>query len=347
MRKIVWLLALCGSMRLFGAEETKKEINVLTDRTPSYLEPLVKQYETATKVKINLAYVEEGLLSRLEARARQDRIDVVVSKDLLVMELAAKKGLLSPFASPLIQQNIPADYRDAGNMYTGLAYRARTIFYSKQRVKPEQLSTYLDLAQPKWKGKICLRSGYHDYNLALFSQMAVDIGPTKLKEFLQGLKANLAMKPAGSDRDQAKAIMQGKCDVALINSYYMGIMMEREDQKPWALATEIFFPDQAERGSYVLTSGAALAAFGVHGEDALKFLEFLTSVDAQSFFSNSTYEFPLNPAAKIHPLIATFGKGQKQVKDGHFTKRYIPLAQVIEQRESVVKLLDEIDFDGR
>ena len=347
MRKCIFLLFFPVALQAYGADAPAKMVNVLTDRTPSYLEPLVKQYEVANKVKINLAYVEEGLLSRLEARAKEDQLDLVISKDLILLELAKKAGLLRPFASPVIKQNIDGAYQEAQNFYTGLAYRARAIFYSKARVKPDQLSTYLDLADPKWKGKVCIRSAYHDYNLALFSQMAADIGIPKLKEFLTGLKANLARKPTGADRDQAKAIYQGKCDVALVNSYYMGIMMEKEDQKPWALATDIFFPGQGEKGSYVLTSGAALTKAGSHGEEALKFLEFLTAQEAQSHFSISTYEYPLNGAAKTHPLLATFGRGQKEVKEGHFAKRYIPLDKVIAQREEVIKLLDEINFDGR
>ena len=345
MRICITFLALQLTWQAYSADGPAKVVKVLTDRTPSYLEPLVKQYETENKVKIDLAYVEEGLLSRLEAHPQES--DLVISKDLILLEVAKSKGLLRPFASKVVDKNIVSTYRDSANSYTGLAYRARAIFYSKKRVKPEQLSTYLDLAEPKWKGKVCIRSGYHDYNLALFAQMAVDIGLPKLKSFLIGLKDNLAQKPTGNDRDQAKAIFQGKCDVALVNSYYMGIMLEKDDQKAWAQATELFFPNQNVGGAYVLTSGAALTTAAQHRDEATKFLEFLTDNVAQSHFSKSTYEYPLNPSAKTNALLLTFGKGQKEVKEGVFEKHYIPLAKIVEQREDVVKLLDEINFDGK
>jgi iron(III) transport system substrate-binding protein len=328
----------------FAAQANLPAVNVITDRTQGYLEPVVKLYESKNKVKINVTYVEEGLISRL--KAKPDEADVLITNTSENLALARKEGLLSPFKSREIEKNIPALFRDRSGYYTELTYRARAIFYAKERVSPDQLSTYENLADPKWKGKVCVRSGYHQYNLNLFGQMLETMGAERTKQFLVGLKENLARKPTGNDRGQAQAIFQGKCDVALMNSYYMGIMQAQEDQRLWADACGVFFPNQDQGGSYVLTSGAALTTSRANVKEATRFLEFLTSVSAQNHFAEKTHEYPFNKAASMPAVLKALGKGQKQVKDGLYRIKDVPVSKIAENRDAVIKLLDEVKFDN-
>ncbi len=343
----------CGLLSLFmvlfvavsvcAAQGKSPVVNVITDRTPGYLEPVVRLYESKNKVKVNITYVDEGLIARL--KTKPDEADVLITKTAENLEIAKREKLLSPFQSQEIAKNIPAPYRDKENYYTQLTYRARAIFYSKERVRPEQLSSYEDLTDKKWRGKVCIRSGYHEYNLNLFGQMLAAKGYDWTRKYLLALKENLARKPVGNDRGQAQAIYQGKCDVAFINSYYMGIMSEKEDQKAWADACAVFFPDQDQGGSYILTCGAALTTARANRKEATRFLEFLTSVPVQNHFAKSTYEYPFNKAAATPESLKNLGKGQPKVKDGIFAIKEVPLSKIAENREAVVRLLDEIGFD--
>ncbi len=335
---ILWM-----AVSLAGAQEKVPEVNVITDRTPSYLEPVVEKYEAKNKVKINITYVDEGLVTRL--KAKPDEADIIISKTAEDLEKAKREGLLSPFQSAEMEKNIEAPYRDKDNYYIQLTYRTRAIFYSKERVKPSELSTYEALADPKWKGRVCIRSGYHNYNLNLFGQMMSTMGYDGTKKLLIGLKENLARKPIGNDRGQAQAIYEGKCDVALVNSYYMGLMLDNAEQKPWAESCELFFPNQEEGGAYILTCGAALTTAQANKREATKFLEFLTSVFVQSHFAGNTHEYPFNKETAIPPLLKTFGKDQAQVKEGVFLIKRVSLPEITDNREAVIKLLDEIGFD--
>jgi iron(III) transport system substrate-binding protein len=175
--------------------------------------------------------------------------------------------------------------------------------------------------------------------------MAVDDGVAKTREFISGLKANLARKPVGNDRDQARAIYEKKCDLALLNSYYMGIMSDSPEQKKWADSVRLYFPNQAQGGSYVLTAGAALTSAEASREGAQQFLEYLTSEEVQSHFAKATYEYPLNPKAHMPELLQKFGAEQPEIKKGVFARRFVALAKVADMKDALIKILDEVGFD--
>lgn len=323
----------------------QKELRVITDRTESHLAPLINYYTRQTGTRVSAVYVDSGLLSRLEARP--DEADVVITKTVNLLETGKAKDLLQAYSSSKINKKLPADFRDPANFYITTSYRARVIYYSKDRVKAEELSTYEDLASPKWKGRICIRSGYHGYNVSLFSQMAAAWGLERTKVFLEGLHANLAQTPKGNDRAQVRAMYEGKCDIAIANSYYMGIMLSRDDQRDWALSAKIFFPDQNGKGAFVLRSGAALTKATGNKKEAIKFLEFLIDDYAQKYICNSLYAYSINDALPLTEINKALGDEQKEIVDGKFKAQFVPLNEIEKSRPEVVKILDAINFDNK
>ncbi len=207
-------------------------------------------------IKVNVVYLKKGMIERLKARPGE--ADLILVKDIANLSAIAGADLLQPYQSAVIDKNIPAPWRDDKHLWTGLTMRARVMYYSKERVDPASLSTYMSLADEKYKGKICIRSGYHNYNVALISAMVAENGAAKTKEWLEGLKANLARKPQGNDRAQVRAVSSGECDIAIGNTYYMGKMLENPDQREWAAAVGIFFPNQKTTGTHVNITGERL-----------------------------------------------------------------------------------------
>ena len=331
------------SMSLPTLARAETVIKVLTDRTESNLKPMFEAYEKEKGVKISAVYVDQGLISRLESRPTE--ADVIITKDAELLDIAKDKKLLQPFNSGKIIANIPKEFRSTENYYFIDAYRGRVIIYSKKRVKPSQLSTYEDLATPKWKGKLCIRSGYHDYNVSLFSQMAAAWGIDRAKHVMKGYHENLAREPKGSDRDQAKGIFDGVCDVGLLNTYYYPLMKDSPEQKPWADATDVFFPDQEHQGVFVLRSALGLSTAKANVDAATKLLEYFSSKEGQALTSKMTYQFTTNKDVPTHPFLKTLGTGQSNVKEGRFKMNTVPLQFAAETRDSVVKYLNEINFD--
>ena len=228
------------------------EVRVISDRTPSHLQPLLKQFEKGTGVKINAVFVDKGLIARLAARPTE--ADLVITSTADILERAKRDKLLRPVSSDILS-SIRPEFRDPDGTYVILSYRARALYISKDRVKPGEITRYEELADAKWRGRICIRSGYHRYNISLFAQMAADRGLEWTRTFLSDLRDNLARKPKGNDRNQVRGIYEGACDVAVANSYYMPIMLGRDDQRPWGQSANVLFPDQDGRGSYVMTGG--------------------------------------------------------------------------------------------
>ncbi|MCC6524893.1 MAG: extracellular solute-binding protein, partial [Polyangiaceae bacterium] len=320
-----------------------REVRVLTDRTESHLAPLFSAFEQATGIAVRAVYLEKGLLARLESRP--DEADVVITKDADLLEIARHKGLLQPLSSAAIEAAVPERFREPSGAYFSDSYRARVIFYARDRVEPAELSTYEALAEPKWKGRVCIRSGYHDYNLSLFGQMMSVLGPERTRAFLAGLRANLARTPGGDDRGQVRAIYEGKCDVAIANSYYMGIMLSSAEQRSWGLASAVFFPDQSEGGSFILRSGLALTRSVDNVEAATALLEHLVRPETQDLMANLTFAYPVAGRAPLNEVNQELGAGQPGIERGVFEVRSVPLADIVRNREAVLRMLDALAFD--
>jgi len=338
-------LAMSAQTALAEGPQPSQGVKVLSDRTEAHLKPMFEAFQTKTGIKVEPVFMEQGLINRVEGNPTE--ADVVITKDAELMEIARDKHLIQPFASAAITDSIAKDFLAPDSSYLVDAYRARVIFYAKDRVKPGQLSTYKDLADPKWKDKICIRSGLHDYNVALFSQMETSYGPAETRQIIEGIHANLAREPKGNDREQAKGIFEGKCDIAMMNTYYHPIMADNPEQKPWADATGVFFPDQQGKGAFIMRSALALTTAKTNVAAATKLLEFFASEEGQTIITNATYQFPTNPKVPFNARLQTLGEGQPEVKNGAFKMNFVPLAQASREREAIVKVLNEVQFDKK
>ncbi len=321
------------------------EVNLLSTRQEFLLRPFLDVFEAETGIKVNVVYLKKGMLERLKARPGE--ADLMLAKDIANLTAIAEAGLLQPYKSATIDQNIPAAWRDAGHLWTGLTMRARVMYYSKDRVDPATLSTYASLADEKYKGKICIRSGYHNYNVALISAMIAENGKAKAKEWLQGVKANLARKPQGNDRAQVRGIAAGECDIAIGNTYYMGKMLENPDQRDWAAAVGIFFPNQKTTGTHVNITGGGVLKAAKNKENATKLLEFFTGNLAQTMYSQVNHEYPLKKGVGYSGIVKSFGAGQEGIKKGVFKADSLPMDKIAAERKVALKLLDEVNFDNK
>jgi len=239
--------------------------------------------------------------------------------------------------SEVLEANIPAEFRDPADHWFGLTTRARIVYASKDRVAPGEVTTYEDLADPKWRGRICTRSGTHDYNVALLAAVIAHDGAEAAKAWAEGLKANLARKPDGGDRDQAKAIWAGECDIALGNTYYMGQMLADPEQAAWANAVNVVFPTFAAGGTHMNVSGVAMTKAAPNKDAALRLMEWLSSDTAQAIYAETNYEFPVKPGVARSAVVQGWGD---------FTPDTLPLADVAAQRPAALQLMEEINFDG-
>ena len=341
----VLALALACSLALCNAAMAQQRVlRLISDRTDQgTLRPLLDAFEARSGAKVEGVFMDQGLVNRLESRPTE--ADVVITKDAELLDIAAQRGLLDEIKSDRIKAAVPPEFMDPAGRYFVDAYRARIIFYSKARVQPSELSSYEDLASPKWKGRICLRSGSHDYNLALFGQFFASYGEAKARTVISGIAANLARAPKGNDREQAKAIFDGKCDVALLNTYYHAMMAADEVQKAWADAVGVYFPSQAGKGTFIMRSAAGLTKATANRDLALGLLEYLVSREGQQLMVDRTKQYSVLRDVAVHPLMVKLGAEQGLV-DGRFKMDFVPLASMAGKREEVIKLVNEIRFDA-
>ena len=344
-RSLGHLLLVAGAVALSGSALAQQRVlRVISDRTDQgTLRPILDGFEARSGAKVEGVFMDQGLVNRLESRPTE--ADVVITKDAELMEIAAQRGLLDAIESAAIKAEIPKEFMGQGNLYFVDAYRARLIFYSKERVKAGEIANYEDLAAPKWKGRICIRSGSHDYNLALFGQFAASYGEAKTREIVQGLANNLARTPKGNDREQARGIYEGKCDVAVVNSYYYALMQANPQQKAWADAVNVVFPNQSGKGSFIMRSASALTKNKANRDLANQFLEFVASREGQQMMVDATKQYSVRPDVPVPPLMVKLG-AEQGIVGGRFKIDFVPLAAMAGKREQVIKLVDEIKFDA-
>ena len=318
-----------------SAEEV---VNLYSYRQPFLIKPMLKEFTKKTGIKTNVVFAKKGMLEKI--KATPGAADAVLTVDIGRLHDMDEAGLLQPVQSKVLEQNIPSSYRHPKGHWFGLTTRGRVIYASKKRVKPGAIARYEELADPKWKGKICTRSGKHVYNVSLFASIVAHSGETKTKKWLMGLKSNLARKPQGNDRAQAKAIYAGECDLALANTYYMAKMVtnkKNKAQQEWAKAVYIIFPNQKDRGAHVNISGAAVTKHARNRENAVRLIEFLSGEYAQKLYADQNYEYPLKKGVKTHPLVDSWGK---------FKADTINLAEVANKRATASKLVDQVDYNN-
>ncbi|KPP85682.1 MAG: iron(III) transport system substrate-binding protein [Rhodobacteraceae bacterium HLUCCO07] len=314
-----------------------QEVNIYSYRQPELIQPLTDAFTEETGIKVNVAYLDKGMVERLEAEGDRTPADLVFTVDISRLAAVVNAGLTQPVASDTLTENVPEQYRDPDGHWWGLTTRARIVYASKDRVEEGEVTTYEDLADPKWKDRICTRSGTHPYNVALVSAMLHHHGEEKTREWIEGVKANLARKPQGNDRAQVKAIWAGECDISLGNTYYMGKMLENEDQQAWAESVDIVFPEIGGKGAHVNISGVAMTKAAPNRDNALAMMEFLTSPTAQKIYAEANYEYPIAPGTEPADLVASWGS---------FTPDDVNLMDLAKLRPDALKLIEQVDFDG-
>jgi iron(III) transport system substrate-binding protein len=290
--------------------EAGKEVNVYSHRHYPVDRMLFEQFTEQTGISVNVVKASaDQLIKRLEVEGDQSPADVLITVDAGRLFRAQSKGLLQPVESQRLRAQVPEHLRDPAHYWYGLTIRARAIAYAKDRVKPEQLSTYEALTEPQWEGKVLIRSAQNIYNQSLMASMIVAHGHRKAAIWAEGMVRNFARTPKGNDRDQVKAIANGVGDVAIVNSYYMGKLLNSEDEaeRTAAAAVKLFFPNQDDRGTHINISGAGVTASSTNLENAIALLEFLSGRQAQQAFARANFEYPVNPKAEDSPLKIMWG----------------------------------------
>ena len=302
-----------------GEKEASKPknqvVNIYTARHYEVDDEIYNKFTDETGIKVNVVKGEaEELIERIKREGESTAADLFVTVDGGVLANAKQNDILQPVTSDVINENVPENLRDVDNNWVGLATRARIIAYSKDRVQPEELSTYEDLTNDKWKGKLLVRSSTSLYNQSLLASFIELNGEEQAEQWAQGIVNNFARQPDGGDRDQAKAIAAGTGDVAIMNTYYIGLLANSEDPEERKVADTIgvFFPDQETNGTHVNISGIGLTKHSKNKENAIKLIEYMTSAPAQEFLSANNYEFPVNPGAAKPELLENWGDFKMQ-----------------------------------
>ena len=313
------------------------EVNIYSYRQPELIKPLTDAFTEETGIKVNVAFLAKGMVERLQAEGDRSPADVVLTVDISRLAAVVNAGLTQPVESDVLDANVPATYRDPEDHWYGLTTRARIVYASKDRVADGEVTTYEDLADPKWEGRICSRSGTHAYNVALVSAVLHHHGEEATKTWLEGVKSNLARKPQGNDRAQVKAIWAGECDISIGNTYYMGKMLSDDEQKAWADSVNIVFPTFEDAGTHVNISGVAMTKASPNPENALKLMEFLTSPKAQEIYATANFEYPIAAGTSADPLVQGWGS---------FDADTVNLMTLAGNRADAIKLIESVDFDG-
>lgn len=330
-------LLITAGVVLAAAPVLADEVNVYTSRQPELIQPIFDAFTQATGTKVNVLYAEKGLIERMKAEGERSPADLYITADISNLKAAADEGLTQPHGSSVVDEVVPAELRDSDGRWFALTTRARVVFASKERVKPGEVTTYEGLADPKWKGRICIRPGTHSYNLALVAAMIAHKGADAAKAWLEGLKANLARKPQGNDRAQVKAVWAGECDLAIANTYYLGKMLEDPEQRAWAEAVNVVFPVFEGGGTHVNISGAALTRSAPNRAAAVKLIEYLLSEDAQKLYAELNYEYPVRQGVALSEVVGAWGS---------FRPDTVALVRIGELRGEALKLVEEVGFDN-
>lgn len=343
------VLSACGSKSTTGtgttneatkteAEKETGEVNLYTSRHYDVDTELYKKFEAETGIKVNVIKGEaDELLERIKREGTATKADLFLTADVGRLYRAKEDGLLQAVSSDILSKQVPANFRDNDDMWIGLTKRARVFVYNKEKVKPEDLSTYEALTDDVWKGRVLVRSSESVYNQSLLASFIEINGEEKAKEWAQGIVNNFAQNPEGGDRDQAKAIAAGIGDVAIMNTYYFGQMLNSQEPEEVKVAENlgVFFPNQETTGAHVNISGAGVVKGSKNADNALKLLEFLTGEEAQGEFASANYEYPVNNNVEPAELLKSWGD---------FKEQNIPLSSLGENNAKAIMIFNEVGW---
>jgi iron(III) transport system substrate-binding protein len=326
-----------SSLPLTPFAASSQELNLYTYREPALIKPLLDEFTKSTGIRVNTVFAASGLEERLRAEGQNSPADVLLTVDIGRLQQAKDYGVTQPVKSDAIEKAIPAAYRDPEGHWYGVSLRGRVVYAAKDRVAQDTIS-YEELADPKWKGKLCTRSGQHVYNIALFAAVVAKKGEAGAEEWLKGVKANLAKKPSGGDREQAKDILAGGCDIALGNTYYVGLMRNAtNEQRQWGDAVKVIMPTFSGGGTHVNISGLVMAKNAPNRDNALKFFEFMVSDTAQRIYADVNYEYPVKANIPLDETVASFGTLKPDP---------LPIAEIAKHRKAASQLVDKVGFDN-
>jgi len=320
---------------IFAAPVLADEVNVYSYRQPELIQPLIDGFTAATGIPVNVAFLDRGMTERLQAEGDRSPADIILTVDISRLIEAKDAGVTQAVSSPELDA-IPANMRDADGHWFALTTRARVVYASRERVADGEVTTYEDLANPKWKGRICTRPGTHSYTLGLVSGYLSHHTAEETKAWLAGVKANLARKPDGSDRAQVKAIWAGECDISLGNTYYMAQMLNTPEEKPYADSVRIIFPEFETGGTHVNISGVAMTKAAPNHDAALAFMNYLASPQAQEIYANVVDEYPVLPGVAASALVQGWGT---------LTPDPLDLNELASHRAEALRLVEEVGFD--
>lgn len=312
-----------------------QELNLYNSRHYDTDEALYTNFTKATGIKINrIEDSEDKLMERLRAEGRNSPADVFITVDAGRIARATEMGLFQPIQSSVLNNAIPANFRDPNGNWYGFSKRVRVIAYNKAKVQPSELSTYENLADPKWKGRLTVRSSTNVYNQSLTGSILAAKGEAFAENWAKGIAANLSRPPRGGDTDQIKAIAAGEGDVAIVNHYYYArlVRSSKADEKAVADKVGILFPNQSDRGAHINISGAGVAANAPNKAAAIRFLEYLTTPEAQAIFAEGNNEFPIVKGAKLGPLLAQWGEFKEdQLNAGTFGRNNAEALKIMDR----------------
>jgi iron(III) transport system substrate-binding protein len=314
------------------------DLTLYTTREPGLIQPLLDSWTKSSGIKVNTVYIKDGMLERVKAEGQNSPADLLMSVDVGNLVDLVDAGVTQPVESEALKSAIPANLRGEDNQWFALSMRARVLYAEKDL--PIDNWHYEQLANPEYKGKVCLRSGQHPYNTALVAAMIAHHGEAKTETWLRGVKANLARKATGGDRDVARDILGGICDIGLANSYYVGHMKsakEGSDARKWGDAIKVVKPTFEQGGTHINISGAAVARHAPNKENAVKLMEYLVSTPAQQIYAKANYEFPVVKGVALDPII--------RETIGDITVDNIPLTEIVKHRKQASLLVDKVGFD--
>ncbi|HLQ89998.1 MAG TPA: extracellular solute-binding protein [Xanthobacteraceae bacterium] len=317
--------------------QTGGNVNVYTYRERGLIQPIFDVFTKETGIKVNVISAGSGLEQRIKTEGANSPADVLLTVDIGRVQDAVRLGITQQVKSDVLDKTIQPQYRDPAGHWYGISLRSRVIYASKERV-PQNAITYEELADPKWKGKICTRSGQYIYNNALFAAFIAHHGEAKAEQWLKGLKANLAQRPSGGDRETARDILAGKCDLGIGNTYYWALMLNKEaDRKPWAEATKVILSTFKDGGTHMNIAAAVLARYAPNKSNAIKLMEWLVGETAQHMHADANFEYPVRAGIAINPTIASYG-----------TLKPDPLAlsAIASNKAAAANLVDKVGFDN-
>ena len=317
--------------------QAQQTLNLYTTREPGLIQPLLDAFTKSTGIKVNSIFLKDGLAERVASEGSRSPADLLMTVDIAMLVDLVNKGLSQPVQSKVLESAVPSHLRGAKGEWFALSMRARVV-YARRDLNLTSI-TYEQLADPRWAKKLCIRSGQHPYNNALISHYIAKHGEAAAETWLKGMKAALARPAAGGDRDGARDIVGGICDIAVGNSYYVGLMRSGTggpEQKKWGDAIDVLLPTFEGGGTHVNISGAAIARHAPNRAGAQQLLEFLVSDDAQRIYAEANYEYPVSARAVVHPIIKALGPLKVDTT---------PITEIARHRAAASRLVDKVGFD--